>query len=187
MVEYMRTSQHRGADAALGAIAGLCATFVMTSAMERMHRRLPAHQRYPLTPREITQSVAPVGDERAEAAGALSAHFAYGGLTGALYGAAAPRGGIVSGMLYGLGVWTLSYLGWIPALRILKPATDHPARRNALMLAAHLVWGAATALALRELKKAQEGAFAGGDLRDARAERARRAQKRMPRARQGRH
>jgi hypothetical protein len=39
----------------------------------------------------------------------------------------------------------------VPALGILKPASEHPARRNAVMITAHVVWGAATALALREL------------------------------------
>jgi putative membrane protein len=30
----------------------------------------------------------------------------------------------------------------LAALGILKPATEHPPRRNALMIAAHLIWGA---------------------------------------------
>ena len=34
-------------------------------------------------------------------------------------------------------------MGLLPAAGILKPATEHPARRNALMIASHLVWGAA--------------------------------------------
>ena len=29
------------------------------------------------------------------------------------------------------------------ALAILRPATDYPARRNALMITAHVIWGAA--------------------------------------------
>jgi hypothetical protein len=153
-------------DAALGALAGLCATLVMTSAMERMHQRLPVGERYPLTPREITESVAPLRGERALTTATLYAHFAYGAATGAIYGAVAPRGGVVSGMLFGIGVWLASYLGWIPALRILKPAADHPPRRNALMLTAHMLWGASTALALRELTRVRRGALAAGALRD---------------------
>ena len=54
-------------------------------------------------------------------------------------------------------------MGWIPALNLLEPATEHPARRNALMIAVHLVWGTATAEALRELAAARETIFAGED------------------------
>lgn len=51
----------------------------------------------------------------------------------------------------GAAIWAGSYFGWVPALGILTPASEHPRRRNALMIAAHIVWGATTALALREL------------------------------------
>jgi len=46
-------------------------------------------------------------------------------------------------------VWGGSYLGLLPSLGILRPATDHPAQRNALMIAAHLVWGATLGGALQ--------------------------------------
>ena len=45
------------------------------------------------------------------------------------------------GITFGLGLWTTSYLGWLLALGILWPVTEHPPRRNALMLTAHVVWG----------------------------------------------
>ena len=51
-------------------------------------------------------------------------------------------------------------------MNLLEPATRHPARRNALMIAVHLVWGAATAAAMRELAAARETVFAGGKDRD---------------------
>jgi hypothetical protein len=152
--------------AALGAVAGYAATLAMTSLMQRLHERLPQAERYPLTPREITETLAPAGEEDATATRTLLAHFAYGALTGALYGIASRRTGLTSGALYGVGVWCASYLGWIPSFGILKPATAHPARRNALMLAAHLVWGAATAWGLAELVRSHRGAFAAGELKD---------------------
>jgi uncharacterized membrane protein YagU involved in acid resistance len=69
----------------------------------------------------------------------LLAHFGLGGLTGAFFALLpAIRGG---GMAYGLSVWALSYLGWIPAARILTPARRHPLKRNLLMVVAHIVWG----------------------------------------------
>ena len=70
-------------------------------------------------------------------------------------------------------MWLASYMGWIPAARILKPASGHPPRRNALMLAAHVVWGAATARAMRELVLARETIFADGPDEDAPPERRR--------------
>ncbi|HZP56978.1 MAG TPA: hypothetical protein VFC53_05425 [Dehalococcoidia bacterium] len=39
-----------------------------------------------------------------------------------------------------------SYLGWLPATGVLPPPTQHPWRRNALMIFAHAVWGLATAV-----------------------------------------
>jgi uncharacterized membrane protein YagU involved in acid resistance len=72
-----------------------------------------------------------------------------------------------TGAAAGLAVWLASYMGWIPAVHILEPATRHPARRNALMIAVHLVWGAGTAAALRELKLARETILAGGEDKDA--------------------
>jgi hypothetical protein len=161
--------------AALGAVAGYSATLAMTVLMQRLHEHLPEEERYPLTPREITQTLAPAGDEDATATRTLLAHFAYGALTGALYGVASPRAAPISGALYGVGVWCASYLGWIPSFGILKAATAHPARRNGLMLAAHIVWGAVTAWGLAELVRGHRGAFASGQLKD-RAIRASRVQ-----------
>lgn len=56
-------------------------------------------------------------------------------------------------------MWVASYLGWIPASRRLKAATRHPARRNGLMLIAHLVWGAALTASLRELERSRAASF----------------------------
>jgi putative membrane protein len=47
----------------------------------------------------------------------------------------------LKGSLFGLIVWSGSYLGLLPGLEILSPATRHPAGRNALMIIAHIVWG----------------------------------------------
>jgi hypothetical protein len=152
--------------AALGAVAGYAATLAMTALMQRLHERLPEEERYPLTPREITETLAPANDEEATATRTLLAHFAYGALTGAIYGFALRRAAPVSGALYGAGVWCASYLGWIPGFKVLRPATEHPARRNALMIGVHLVWGAVTGWGLSELMRSHRGAFAGGELKD---------------------
>lgn len=158
----------------LGALSGCAATMAMTVAMHRLHRRLPATERYPLLPREIVGSlsrerpepVRPASGDR-QATATMLAHFGYGALTGALFAAQRHRG-VAPGAAYGVAVWAASYLGWIPGARILRPATQHPPRRNALMLAAHLVWGTTLALGLRELEAASEDSFSrrGEPLRD---------------------
>ena len=138
--------------ALIGCIAGVVATGPMTVAMILWHRRLPPHERYPLPPREITMKLARetglAGDMSgpAKSAATLVAHFAYGGACGAAYGAASgrlPGPAVVKGIGAGLLVWAGSYLGLLPGTGILRLATDHPARRNLLMLGAHVVWGAA--------------------------------------------
>ena len=154
-----------GSRLIVGALAGIVGTMAMTSAMRRLHARLPEEERYPLTPREIVDSAAAPAEEAGRELTTLS-HFAYGAACGALVAAANPRPGVREGAAAGIAVWLGSYMGWIPAVRLLKPATRHPARRNQLMIGVHIVWGAATAKAIREIADAQETIFAGGDDRD---------------------
>ena len=142
----------------------------MTTTMRALHRRLPAQERYPLPPREIIHEVLPEPAERRIAEDhrqsmTMAAHFAYGAATGALYALARPPQSAGLGALYGVLVWGASYLGWIPGARILRPATQHPGRRNGLMLASHLVWGATTAATLHELQCANAEIFASDPLR----------------------
>jgi hypothetical protein len=143
----------------------------MTSAMRRMHRRLPGSERYPLTPREIIDSGSkqlgvPLGQEAAKDV-TTAAHFAYGAAMGALIAAMNPDPTKRTGAAAGVAVWLASYMGWIPAVGTLQPATKHPARRNALMIAAHLVWGSSTAAAIHELRLARETILHDGPDRDA--------------------
>jgi hypothetical protein len=159
-----------GSRMLIGAIAGFVGTMAMTSAMRRLHKRLPKEERYPLTPREII-------DSTAEAAGAApsdeaakdtttAAHFLYGAGSGALMGAFNTPVSPVTGAVAGVAVWLGSYMGWIPAGGILKPASHHPPRRNGVMIAAHLVWGWSTARAMKELVQARETVFAAGEDKD---------------------
>lgn len=119
----------------------------MSAAMVLLHRRLPAAERYPLPPSEITtkaiEQVTDPSDVQIETRSILTwlAHFAYGGAAGAFYAQLRPQSRNSSGLVFGVIVWLVSYLGLLPGLRVLKPASDHPARRNALMILVHLVWG----------------------------------------------
>jgi uncharacterized membrane protein YagU involved in acid resistance len=148
-----------------GAVAGLAATGPMTVAMKLMHDQLPAREQYPLPPRLITEEVSEqVGldehlDEGEMKGLTVLSHFAYGAACGALYGPLSdkvPGGAVAGGVAFGLAVWAGSYLGWLPAAGILTPATEHPARRNALMIAAHVVWGAAAGLLVEKLAAEDE-------------------------------
>ncbi|MGQ3353311.1 MAG: hypothetical protein ACT6XY_02530 [Phreatobacter sp.] len=141
----------------LSGLAGFVATLPMTAAMVRLHGRLPRGERYPLPPREISQSLPTLGVPASVAT--LAYHFLYGAAAGSLYATLSDRRDPATGALFGIGVWGASYLGWIPAARILTFGGRHPVRRNSLMLAAHLVWGAALAVSLRELEAAQRSAF----------------------------
>jgi uncharacterized membrane protein YagU involved in acid resistance len=150
----------------LGALAGMAATFALTAAARAMHRRLPAAERYPLPPREIIEGVRAaiterLPKERQRQTATIAAHFGYGAATGALYALIRPRGRLLPGAAYGLLVWAISYFGVMPGLRILRPAHHHPLRRNALMIAAHLIWGSTLATTLRDLERAEEDIFTG--------------------------
>lgn len=150
-----RRKQHGLNPYLAGGIGGTLATVPMTVAMELLFRRLPSSQQYPLPPRELTMAIASrteteriMPDERTRVGATLAAHFGYGALAGALYPLTfgrRPRHPLLHGSAYGIAVWALSYLGWVPALKILKPANQHPRQRRWLMIAAHVVWGMATA------------------------------------------
>jgi len=150
----------------IGGIAGFVATMAMTAAMRRLHAKLPAKERYPLTPREIVDSTLAPPPARAPDL-TLAAHFAYGAACGALLAAASPRIGRLGGAAAGGGIWLASYMGWVPAIGALEPATGHPLRRNLVMLTAHFAWGWSTAEGIRELARSRATIFASGPDRDA--------------------
>jgi len=152
-------SQH--ASVVSGAIAGLVGTAPMTAVMRAAWEALPEHERYPAPPRQIIDRTSG-GAQTAT----LLAHFGYGALCGAMF-AASGRRSVADGVLFGLGVWGASYLGILPSLRVLRSGTTHPPRRTGMMLAAHAMWGAATALALRDLERASRTLFDEGPALDA--------------------
>jgi putative membrane protein len=137
-----------------GSIAGAVATAPMTATMMALHRMLPRHQQTPLPPHVAAENAADAvgAGEAMDAAGedgrkgvALAAHFSYGAAAGAAYAPLAGKSGLhpaAEGALYGLAVWGGSYLGLMPATGLYNSATDEPAERNIMMIAAHVVWGA---------------------------------------------
>ena len=124
-------------DVLSGAIAGFLATAPMTVSMLVGWLLLPSRERYPLPPREITQDIAErvgIGERLTDGqltAATLLSHFAYGAFFGSTYALMekdVPLRSGAKGVVAGLMLWVASYLGWLPALRILKPATRHPWR-----------------------------------------------------------
>src|SRR3954451_17999139 len=110
-----------------GALAGMIATVPMTLFMLLTGRVLPKWQHYNLPPETIT-------DELAKRAGlkeqmekpervmvAVIAHVGYASAMGTVYPLFAKNvsfPSIIKGIVFGLGVWTVSYLGLLPAFQM---------------------------------------------------------------------
>ena len=150
-MESELTGSADGRTVAEGALAGFIATLPMSIVMLTWHKLLPHSERYPLPPEQITQRLADrFGAERASRGPlrdilSVIGHFAFGASAGSLYVPlvkVSPLPVLLTGLIYGFLVWFVSYEGWIPRARILPPAHREPARRNLMMIVAHLVWGA---------------------------------------------
>jgi hypothetical protein len=169
-----QASRSTPTDVLIGGIAGIAASVAMTVFANALFQRLPRNERYPLPPRELTEQAArTLGvrhrmSEPVLEAATLASHFGYGAAVGGIYPSLLPGKRfrpVASGIGYGLAVWLVSYLGWVPGLGLLRPAVTHPARRNALMIASHVVWGAALGLISDRLSRSLT-AIAAGPLRD---------------------
>ena len=146
-------------DVIVGAAAGVVATVPMTIVMEELHRALLGEHEGPLPPREVTEGVderlgGEVESTREESLeqATVVAHYAFGGIAGALFPLLAPKSlpaALGAGVLYGFGVWSGSYLGMLPALGVRHHARHDSVARSGMMIAAHVVWGATLALILR--------------------------------------
>lgn len=151
-----------------GALGGLLATVPMTVSLARWHSKLPSEQQYPLPQREITENVVdrlPVQKPRSDRSMtvlSLAAHFAFGAAAGSLWGAVAQKSQrpAAEGAAFGVAVWMANFLGWLPAAKVLRPATSQPAHRNLLMLAMHGIWGASTAKWAQALTERRTHGFA---------------------------
>jgi hypothetical protein len=129
-----------------GAAAGSIATVAMSAVMVAGDRAgLMGEQ----PPTAVTRSaLRGAGVDRPSAAASILApvaHLGFGGLAGAAFALlrqvvpAAP--GWLTGIGFGLGVWAVSYKGWIPALGILPPPDRDRPGRPAVMIVAHVVYG----------------------------------------------
>jgi uncharacterized membrane protein YagU involved in acid resistance len=138
----------------------------MTTSLFKFHKSLPQSERSPLPPALLTESILnqlPAKTSlspqhlstEAQMEATMASHFAYGATTGVLYSLIAPKlpgTPLVKGVTYGLGVWGASYLGWIPAFGLKPQAPKMTASRNAMMILAHVVWGATLGYNENELR-----------------------------------
>ena len=148
-----------------GAGAGFFATVPMTATMLLLRRLAPETRHAPLPPETVTAQAAAdahvrddLGEEGLRAA-TVAGHFAYGAAAGALYAPIAGRTPrpVATGVAFGLAMWAVGYLGWVPAIGLMPSATEQPAARNGVMIAAHVVWGATTGLLLERAGWSRRG------------------------------
>jgi hypothetical protein len=147
---------------ASGALVGALGTAVIGKELA-LAQRLPERLR-PAAPNQdpgrfivdkmAEQSQRPVPEKTRKVA-ARSLHLAYGMGFGALLGLlrAGRRGrlgiggALASGAALGAVVWAAGYLGWLPALGLVRPVREQ-GLHTVSSLAAHLGYGVATALPL---------------------------------------
>jgi hypothetical protein len=131
----------------VGGVAGLLATLVMSAFMEWARRSgwLRKHPPQEITERALQQVGEPVSEPVKDTA-TTAAHLAFGAGAGVAYGLLpAPRGRrlrMVAGVVYGLGIWAVSYAGWAPALRLMPSPTEDRTESQAAIMASHVVYGA---------------------------------------------
>jgi hypothetical protein len=133
--------------AMLGAAAGAAATAVMTLPMVAARRAGVLPQ---LPPQDITDDILErTGVEPGRAGRRFlgwGSHVAFGMAAGAGYGILRDilRPSVpdpVTGVAFGLSVWAVSYMGWVPASGILPPPTEDRPGRPIAMIIAHVVYG----------------------------------------------
>lgn len=143
--------KHYGLPLLEGACAGLIATVPMTIFMLAAQRLLPQWQQYALPPEKLTDKLAKrVGlrkhmDKPQLLLASFVSHLGFGAVAGAMYGPLTrivPLPSVLKGIVFGVVVWLANYLGWLPVVGMAEAATKQPMHRNALMIAAHGVWGA---------------------------------------------
>lgn len=134
-----------------GAVAGIVGTILMTIPI-LVGRRLGLFHTPP--PVEISANIArrtwllPERSNPVFPLAWIGAHFAYGAASGVgftLLRRYLPASPAQAGLLFGLGVWAISYLGYVPALHLYPDPEDDSRPRQAVMIFAHGVFGVSVA------------------------------------------
>jgi hypothetical protein len=131
-----------------GLAAGLIAAGVMSAVRLLAHRAGLIARTVPQVVQERVAGEAGVelpGGVAGHQLAAEAIHHAVALSAGALLGAATARPGIATGVGYGLTIWLVDVVGLMPALRVQRVGG------RAVDAAAHAIFGAVLAFAMREL------------------------------------
>lgn len=125
-----------------GAVAGLVATGAMSVVMLALNKKMGEQPPDAIATAAARAVGANPSEDEADVLASV-AHAGFGVVSGAAY-ALLPRLGPPSlrGVVVALGIWAGSYQGWVPALGILPKASHDKPGRPAVMIAAHVVFGA---------------------------------------------
>lgn len=134
----------------MGAIAGTIATIPMTMFIKAVHALLPRYQQDPIPPQQITERATGKAGFRDKLTSnqrrylGVIAHFLFGAGAGTFYGfleRSTRPPAFLGGIAFGLGVWTCSYLGWLPAMGLYRKPRHESSGRHFMMIGAHIIWG----------------------------------------------
>lgn len=161
---------------AAGLIGGLAASYVMNQFQSGMEAMLTNGKQAELKPQFENQDDAEKDDATVKAAEAITEsvaghkltksekkvagplmHYAMGATTGAVYGVAAefqPLVASAAGLPFGAAVWLVADEVAVPALGLSGPPTDSPPSVHMKALASHVVYGVATDVMRRAIRRA---------------------------------
>jgi uncharacterized membrane protein YagU involved in acid resistance len=94
--------------------------------------------------------------EREKESAGAAVHYAFGTVTGGLYGALAevtPQVTTAVGLPFGAGFWLLADEVTVPLLGLSKGPTEYPASTHVYALASHLVYGLTAELSRRAVRQ----------------------------------
>ena len=134
-----------------GAYAGALATTAMTGLMKA--GQWMGFYRLEIAPKQITErALDKAGLQRQTSEDeeilltALN-HWAYGTGSGILFGILRRRldltlPGSIQGIIFGLALWVISYMGWVPAVGLMPAVWNQRRDRAIELVLAHVVYGA---------------------------------------------
>jgi hypothetical protein len=150
---------------ALGALAGLAGTMAL-QAVHAADKKLIPSSSPPIKkdPGEFmvkqAKKALPLSkrvhlSKKVETAASKFLALGYGMTFGALYAAARPktRQILVEGTMLGIVTWAAGYLGWLPALGLMRPVWKQKPNQIATPVAEHALYGVATVAGYRWVKE----------------------------------
>jgi hypothetical protein len=147
-----------------GAYAGALATTAMTAVMKA--GQWMGFYRLEIAPKQITEHALDKAGLRRETSEdeeilltALN-HGAYGTGSGILFGLLRrrldlPVPGSIQGIGFALGIWVVSYMGWVPAVGLMPAVWNQRRDRAIELLLAHVVYGATLGFSFDALEHEQ--------------------------------